>query len=107
MREHTESEKRLLADPDARNAYDNYEVLTKLGNALRELRLEARLSQQQLQALSGVNQADISRVEQGAMERGPSLAVVRKIASSLGFQVTLSLRKQDDETGSSRVTLEL
>lgn len=50
---------------------------------LEQIRLAKSLSQRDLQAASGVQQAHISRIEQGK-QRNVYLVTVRKIANALG-----------------------
>lgn len=107
MRELTDNERDLLTDPDALAAYDNYEVLAKMGELLREMRQHAGLSQQQLQELSGIHQSDISRAERGQAERGPSLSVVARMVHATGYSLVLSLRKRDAAPGSADLTVEI
>ena len=49
MRELTDFERETLTDPDARDAYDNCDVLSNVGKLPRALRQHAGLSQQQPQ----------------------------------------------------------
>lgn len=107
MKAQTDFELAALADPDVKYGFDNYAVLSKVGELLREMRREAGLSQQQLQEISGVHQSDISRTERGAAERGPSLALVARMAHATGYSLVLSLRKQDAAPGGSELMVEL
>ena len=53
---------------------------------LRDLRIEARLTQDALAELADVQQDKISRYECGEIE--PSLPTLRKLAAALGVPVT-------------------
>ncbi len=88
----TELEKRALEDPDVRLGYDNYEVLRRLGEFVREMRANSALSQTALQELSGVPQAEISRLESGNMERGPTLLTLVKLAHAAGKQLVIGVK---------------
>ncbi len=90
-RELTALEARALEDPDVRFGFDNYEVLRSLGEFVREMR-GSEMSQSSLQALSGIPQADISRIESGSMERGPTLLTLVRLARATGKQLVLGLR---------------
>ncbi len=108
MREHTESERRLLEkSPGARQAFENFEVLAQLGATLRAVRQEAGMSQQRLQAVVGVDQADISRLENGATDREPNLGMLRRIANATGYRVVIGLQKVDEAAGNPRFLVEL
>ena len=98
MRERADFEKRALQNPVFRAAHDNYDLLTDLGEQLRAIRLESGLSQQDLEKLSGVDQAEISRIERAmsARERGPSLTLLARIARAAGYKLTVTLVKDDD-----------
>jgi transcriptional regulator with XRE-family HTH domain len=107
MRKRTPAEQAALEDPDVKFGYDNYDLLTKVGELLRGMRQEAGLSQEQLQQVSGIDQADISRVERGVAERGPSLALITRMAHASGYSLVLSLRKQDAAPGNGELMVEL
>ncbi len=108
MRELTDFERKALDDPAVRYGYDNYELLVKVGDLLRTMRQESGLSQQELQAISGIHQSDISRAERGQGDRGPSLALVSRMAHASGYSVVLSLRKQGAASGDAMaLTVEL
>lgn len=108
MRKHTESERLLLEQSSsARDAFENAQLLEELGVMLRALRHEAGMSQQQLQAITGVHQADISRMENGAMDREPNLAMLRKIANATGYRVVIGLRKVDAKDVRPRFEVEI
>jgi len=108
MRELTDFEREALADPAVKYGYDNYDLLVKVGGLLRSMRQRSGLSQQQLQDISGIHQADISRAERGQADRGPSLALVSRMAHASGYSVVLSLHKQGAAAGDeAALTVEL
>lgn len=55
---------------------------TSFGGLLRQLRLRASLSQQQLAARLGTTQSAVARLEAGAVQ--PKLATLEKLAEALG-----------------------
>ena len=67
----TALEQEALKDEDVRFGFDHYAILQQMGQFVREMRTNAELSQTDLQGMSGISQADISRLESGSMERGP------------------------------------
>lgn len=59
----------------------------EFGERLRELRLRAKLTQQQLSEKSGVQQASLARLESGTVP-SPRLPTARKLAAALGVPLT-------------------
>lgn len=97
----TALERRALEDPDVRFGYDNYDLLRQLGTFLREMRTDQDLSQKALEALSGIPQADISRLESGAMERGPTLLTLVHLAHATGKRLVIGLQEPAAAAGVS------
>lgn len=93
----TAREKAALKDPDVKFGHDNYDVLKQVGELVRQMRTEAALSQAALHAASGIDQADISRLESGALERGPSLLTLVKLAHASGKRLVIGI--EDAERG--------
>ena len=88
----TDRENAALQDPDVRFGFDNSEVLQKLGEFVRTMRSESSLSQQALQARSGISQADISRLESAAMDKGPLLMTLVRLARASNHQLVIGLK---------------
>ncbi len=57
------------------------------GVSLYQARLEAGITQQQLEDVTGINQADISRIERGISN--PSLATIQRLADGLGMGLSI------------------
>ena len=62
-------EAELLTDPEVKFGFDNYAMLKEIGAFLRSMRKDVNLSQEGLGSASGVDQAEISRLERDEMER--------------------------------------
>ncbi len=60
-------------------------VTQKLGKHLRQLRLDAGVTQEKLSIATGISQTYISGVERG--KRNPSLKTMEKFAKALGVSV--------------------
>jgi len=60
----------------------------KLGRSIARARTEAKLTQPELAARAGVQQADISRIERGL--GNPTRETLIRLASSLGMELTLA-----------------
>jgi len=63
---------------------EDKELLKKIGNKIREFRLESRLSQEKLAFASDLDRTYIGSVERG--ERNISVINLRKISSALKIQ---------------------
>ncbi|HEX9240982.1 MAG TPA: helix-turn-helix domain-containing protein [Anaeromyxobacter sp.] len=69
----------------------------RLAREIFDLRKAAGLTQRQLAASSGVQQADISRIEAG--DANPTLATIAALAYALGAEVTLERRADRKAVG--------
>lgn len=76
-----------LKDPDFKREYDALEPEYELIKMMLKARMEGNLSQTELAVLSGVTQADISRIESG--KRNPSMRVMQKLANAMGMTFKL------------------
>jgi transcriptional regulator with XRE-family HTH domain len=94
-------EELALADKDVKFGFDNYDVLKQIGSLVREMRVSSGFSQTALQEMSGITQADISRVESGTMERGPSLLTLVRLAHAAGKRLVIRI---EDEEGEDKKT---
>ena len=84
-----EDQKReLLKNPEVKREYDALKFEFDVRKALLDARNRCNLTQKQLSEISGVTQADISRIENGT--RNPSLEVVSRLLYGLG--VTLEIK---------------
>lgn len=67
------------------------DILTEFGLAVRELRLEQKISQETLADLCGLHRTYVSDIELG--KRNISLENIEKIASALGVTIEFIFRK--------------
>lgn len=79
---------RRLDNPEFKKEYDALESEFSIIQALIDARKEKRLSQKELATLTGVDQADISRIERGIAN--PTLRLLRKLAEGLDMDLQLS-----------------
>jgi transcriptional regulator with XRE-family HTH domain len=98
----TTREEAALRDPDVKFGYDNYEMLKQVGELVQQMRAETSMSQAALHAASGVDQGDISRLESGALERGPTLLTLVKLAHAAGKRLVIGI--EDAERSSDQTT---
>ena len=97
-------EENTLKDNDVRFGFEAYDVLKEIGALAKQARLEAGMSQQDLQRMSGIDQAEISRVESGSMERGASLLTLLRMAHATGRRLVIGLTAPEgDEARPPRV----
>ena len=76
-----------MQDPAFRAEWDAQEPERQIMRAIVEGREENGMTQKQLSDITGITQADISRIENGT--RNPSLSMVKKLAWGLGMQLKL------------------
>jgi transcriptional regulator with XRE-family HTH domain len=82
---------RLLARPAVRAGYDTQVELNKLGRLMKRGRLESNLPQKELAEISGVAQGDISRLEIGSGEKGPTFDTLVRLAHAQGMRLVVEL----------------
>ena len=85
MKEIEEDSRR--AGPKAMAEYATAGAVARLARQVFDLRKAAGLTQRQLAARSGVQQADISRIEAG--DANPTLATIAALAYALGAELSL------------------
>lgn len=77
-----------LKDPDFKREYDELEPEFAIINAIIDARKEMGLTQKQLSELTGITQADISKLENG--NANPSLKTLQRLAAAMGKSVKIS-----------------
>lgn len=83
-----------LKDPSFRKEWEALEPEYQLIRAVLEAREQKGISQQELSEITGINQADISRIENG--NANPSLRTMKRLASGLGMKVRLEFVPIED-----------
>ena len=87
MRTYRESLNEKLKKEEFRKEYENIQPEMEIIRALAEARKEQHLTQAELAKLTGINQADISKLENG--NRNPSLNMLKKLAAGLGMTLKI------------------
>jgi transcriptional regulator with XRE-family HTH domain len=82
---------RLLARGQVKASYDMQMELSKLGRLVQRAREGSKLLQKDLAALSGVAQGDISRLEGGAGEKGPTFETLLRLVHAQGLELVMEL----------------
>ncbi|WP_271009431.1 helix-turn-helix domain-containing protein [Paucibacter sp. B51] len=78
-----------MPTPSPRHAQDP--ILVALGNAIREIRLEAGMSQEDLAHGSQIDRAYMSSIERG--RQNPGIISIARIAGALGLAVSELMRR--------------
>lgn len=87
MSEFQELLQEQLKDPDFKKEWDDIQPEMDVIRAMIDARIEQNLTQKELAARTGIDQADISKLENGT--RNPSLKLFKKLASGLGMQLKI------------------
>ena len=72
-----------LKDPEFREEYDKIQPELDVIRALVEARISQNLTQKELAVRTGIDQADISKLENGT--RNPSLNLLKRLAVGMGM----------------------
>ncbi|MCD7745423.1 MAG: helix-turn-helix domain-containing protein [Lachnospiraceae bacterium] len=76
-----------LKDEDFRREYENIQPEMDVIRAIADARISQNLTQKELAARTGINQADISKLENGT--RNPSLNLLKRLADGMGMDLHL------------------
>ena len=79
--------KEQLKNPEFKTEWDKLDPEFQIIRSLIEIRNERNLSQKQLAEITGITQADISRIENG--NANPSLKTLQRLAKGLGMKLKL------------------
>lgn len=80
--------KRRLKDPEFKKEYDDLEQEYTIIQAIIDARSSRNLTQKQLAELTGIDQADISKLERGMTN--PSIKLLKKFADGLDMDLHIS-----------------
>lgn len=83
-----------LSNPDVKEEYDALGPKYALIKATLEARAKANLSQQELADKTGINRADISKLENG--KTNPSYNLLCKLAKGMGMKVKIEFIPEDE-----------
>ena len=82
--------KENLKDAEFKNEYESLAVEFEIKQQIIDARKKQNLTQKQLSAITGINQSDISKLENGNLN--PSVAYLQKIANALGKKLHVEFR---------------
>ncbi len=77
-----------LKEDEFRKEYDALQPEFDIIRAIVEARASQNLTQKELAERTGINQADISKLENGT--RNPSLKLLKRLADGMGMDLKLS-----------------
>ena len=78
-----------LKNPEFREEYDKIQPELDVIRALVEARISQNLTQKELAARTGIDQADISKLENGS--RNPSLNLLKRLADGMGMGLRIEV----------------
>ena len=87
MSEFQELLQEQLKDTEFKKEWDDIQPEMDVIRAMIDARIKQNLTQKELAARTGIDQADISKLENGT--RNPSLKLLKKLASGLGMQLKI------------------
>ncbi len=76
-----------LQDDELRQEYENLQPEFDVIKAMVEARISQNLTQQQLAERTGINQADISKLENGT--RNPSIKLLKRLADGMDMALKI------------------
>lgn len=87
MSEFQELLQEQIKDPEFKKEWDDIQPEMDVIRAMIDARIEQNLTQKELAARTGINQADISKLENGT--KNPSLKLLKRLAHGLGMQLKI------------------
>ena len=85
---YSDFKEKILNNPEVKSEYDALEPEYQLIKAIIEGREEQQMSQQALADITGIDRADISKIENG--NANPSLKTIKRVAAGLGKRVEIN-----------------
>ena len=76
-----------LKDPEFKKEWDDMQPEMDVIRAMIDARIEQNLTQKELAKRTGIDQADISKLENGT--RNPSLKLLKRLAHGMGMQLKI------------------
>jgi ribosome-binding protein aMBF1 (putative translation factor) len=87
MSKFSEYKERKLQDPEFKKEYDALESEFDIIQAMIDARKQSGLTQKELAERTGINQADISKLENGTAN--PSIRTLRRLADGMGMKMKI------------------
>lgn len=93
-----ESLNEQLRDPEFKKEWDALDPEFQVIRAMIDARQQKQITQKELADITGIDQADISRMENG--NANPSLQTLKRLAAGLGMAVKVEFVPISDGSGS-------
>lgn len=81
-----------LKNPSFKAEYDSLKPEYEIIQSIIDARKASHITQQKLAEITGINQADISKIENG--NSNPTLNILKRIADGLGYEVHIEFRQK-------------
>ena len=86
--------KEKMRDPVFAKSYEEIQPEMNVIRAIIEARTAQHLTQKELSIRTGIDQAEISKLENGT--RNPSIKLLQRLADGLGMVLDISFRPKED-----------
>jgi len=83
-----EYKKQKMQDPDFAAAYEEIQPEMDIVRAIIDARISQNMTQKELAERTGINQTEISRLENG--NRNPSIKLLQRLAEGMGMTLKIS-----------------
>ncbi len=87
MTSYADFKKKSLENLEIKEEYDKLQPEYDIIQAMIDVRKKLNMTQNDLSKITGITQADISRIENGT--RNPSLEMVKRLAAGMGMRLKL------------------
>lgn len=87
MKTYKESLSEMLEDKEFKKEYEELQPEFDIIRAISDARISQNLTQKELAERTGINQADICKLENGS--RNPSLNLLKRLADGMGMTLEL------------------
>lgn len=89
--------KEQLKNPEFKKEWDDIQPEMDVIRAIIEARISQNITQKELAERTGINQADICKIENGT--RNPSLKLLKRLAEGMGMELHLVFTPLRKESG--------
>ena len=83
---------RKMQEPEFADAYEEVQAEMNIVRALVDARISRNLSQKELSEKTGINQTEISRLENGT--RNPSVRLLQRLADGMDMVLDISFKSK-------------